>query len=240
MSGKEGDFDTTRWSVVAAAGDTQSPNSKEALTTLCRVYWYPVYAQFRQLGTGPDAAQDLTQGFFAELLEKGSLKIADPDRGRFRSFLKASLRHYLSHQRRRERAGKRGGGQALIALDADEAESMYGLEPTVGETPESVFEERWARTLLQHVLDRLQGEMRGAGGRERFRRLRPFLAGQGERGGYRAVAADLGISESAVKVTLHRMRRRFGEILREEVASTVADPEDIDAEIRYLFQVLGA
>jgi len=240
MSENEGDFDTTRWSVVAAAGDSASPRSRDALTTLCQGYWYPVYAQFRQLGTGPDAAQDLTQGFFAELLEKGALKVADPDRGRFRSFLKASLRHYLSHERRRERAVKRGSGQTLIALDADQAESMYGLEPADEETPESVFEERWARTLLQQVLDRLRGEMRGDAGRERFRRLEPFLTGQGERGRYKDVAAELDMTESAVKVTLHRMRRRFGELLREEVASTVADPQDIDVEIHYLFQALGA
>ena len=240
MREQDGRFKTTRWSVVLAAGDSRNPQSREALTTLCQSYWYPVYAQFRQLGNGSDAAQDLTQGFFTELLDKQTLKVADPDRGRFRSFLKTSLRHYLSHERRRQRAQKRGGGQPTVALDADQAESMYGLEPADEETPESVFEERWARTLLQQVFERLQGETRGETARDRFRRLEPFLSGKGSGERYKDVAAELGMSESAVKVTLHRMRRRFGELLREEVARTVDDTAEVDGEIRYLFRALDA
>ena len=235
-----GRFTTTQWSVVLAAGDSQGTDSRKALSTLCQTYWYPVYAHVRQQGEDPDRAQDLTQGFFTYLLESKSLRVANPDRGRFRSFLKASLRHYLSHEWRRERTQKRGGGRAVFSLDHAEAESRYDLEPADEETPESVFEERWARTLLSEVFKRLRSEMREGTGQYRFRRLEGFLTGHPSRTPYKQVAAELEMSESAVKVTLHRMRRRFGMLLREEVARTVDDPDEVDAEIRYLFQALGS
>jgi RNA polymerase sigma-70 factor (ECF subfamily) len=231
-------FSTTEWSLVLAAGDSQAPDSREALASLCRSYWYPVYAHVRQLGEPRDRAENLTQGFFAHLLENRALSVATPDKGRFRSFLKGVLRHYLSHEWRRQRAQKRGGGQRPLALDYAQAESDYRLEPADDQTPESAFEQRWARTLLSRVLDQLRGQMEGETGRARFRRLEPLLTGTSAGRPYKQIAAELEMSESAVKVMVHRMRRRFGELLRREVARTLNDPDDVDEEIRYLFDLL--
>ena len=233
-------FSTTQWSLVLEAGNSQSPDSREALATLCGSYWYPIYAHVRYLGKSPDEAQDLTQGFFTHMLETRSLRVATPDRGRFRSFLRTALRRYLSHERRRERTQKRGGGLPEIALDYVQAETRYKLEPTDEETPEKIFEERWARTLLARVLERLREGIQGVTARDRFRRLEPFLTGHSSGTRYKQVADELEMSESAVKVTLHRMRHRFGELLRDEVGRTVDDPGAVEAEIRYLFQVLGS
>jgi RNA polymerase sigma-70 factor (ECF subfamily) len=235
----DGRFFTTEWSLVLAAGDSQAPDSREALASLCRSYWYPVYAHVRHLGEPRDQAEDLTQGFFTHLLEDRTLSVATPDKGRFRSFLKGVLRHYLSHEWRRERTQKRGGGQAPLALDYLHAESEYKLEPADDQTPESAFEQRWARTLLARVLEQMRKQMEGATGRARFRRLESLLTGQSGGRPYKQVAVELEMSESAVKVALHRMRRRFGELLRKEVARTVNDPAEVDEEIRYLFDVLG-
>ena len=232
-------FSTTQWSLVLAAGDSQNPDSREALAALCRAYWYPVYAYVRHLGEPADRAQDFTQGFFTHLLESRTLKVATPERGRFRSFLKGVLRHYLSHEWRRERTQKRGGDQPTLDLDYVQAESDYKVEPADEHTPETAFEQRWARTMVAQVLERLRGQMSGATGRDGFRRLEPFLTGQPAGGQYKQVAVELEMSESAVKVALHRMRRRFGELLREEVARTVNDPGEVDKEIRHLFDVLG-
>jgi RNA polymerase sigma-70 factor (ECF subfamily) len=234
-----GRFSTTEWSLVLAAGDSQAPDSREALESLCRSYWYPVYAHVRQLGEPRDRAEDLTQGFFAHLLENRVLSLATPDKGRFRSFLKGVLRHYLSHEWRRERTQKRGGGQPPLALDYLQAEADYELEPADDLSPENAFEQRWARTLLSRVLDQLRGQMEGETGRARFRRLEPLLTGGSSGRPLKEIAAELEMSESAVKVTLHRMRRRFGELLRKEVARTVNDPDEVDKEILYLFDVLG-
>jgi RNA polymerase sigma-70 factor (ECF subfamily) len=186
-----------------------------------------------------DRAQDLTQGFFAYLLEDRTLSVATPDKGRFRSFLKGVLRNYLLHEWRRERAEKRGGGQPLLTLDYVHAESVYKLEPADDQTPERAFEQRWARILLARVFEQLREQTAGATGLARFRLLEPFLTGQPGGGSLKRVAAELEMSESAVKVTLHRMRRRFGELLRNEVARTVHEPDEVDREIRYLFEVLG-
>jgi RNA polymerase sigma factor (sigma-70 family) len=235
----DGRFSTTEWSLVLAAGDSQAPDSCEALASLCRSYWYPVYAHVRHLGEPRDRAQDLTQGFFTHLLEDRTLSVATPDKGRFRSFLKVVLRYYLSHEWRRERTQKRGGGQPPLALDYLHGETEYKLEPVDDQTPEIAFEQRWARTLLARVFEQLRGQMEGATGRARFRRLEPLLTGQSDGRPHKQVAAELEMSESAVKVTLHRMRRRFGELLRKEVARTVNDPGEVDEEIRYLFDVLG-
>jgi RNA polymerase sigma-70 factor (ECF subfamily) len=209
------------------------------LASLCRTYWYPVYAQIRQLGEPADRAQDLPQGFFAHLLEDRTLSVATPDKGRFRFFLKGVLRHYPSHEWRHARAQKRGGGKAPLALDYLRAESDYKLEPADNQTPETAFEQRWARTLLALVLDQLREQMMGATGEARFRRLEPFLTGKPRGRLLKQVASELGMSESAVKVALHRMRRRYGELLRKEVARTVSDAEDVDREILYLFEKLG-
>jgi RNA polymerase sigma-70 factor (ECF subfamily) len=240
-SGQDGArFSTTHWSVVLAAGDSQSPDAREALATLCRTYWYPVYAQFRHLENDADAARDLTQGFFTHLLEKRTIGVVTPDRGRFRSFLKTSLRNYRSHERDRDRAQKRGGGVPLVSLDGGVADSRYTQEPADTRSPDKIFEKRWARELLTRALDLLRHERYESDASERFDRLEPFLTGRGDGAGYRQVAGELGTSESAVKVAVHRMRRRFGALLRQEVARTVNDPDDVDEEIRYLFSVVDS
>ena len=234
----DGRFATTEWSLVLAAGDGRAPDSRKALASLCETYWYPVYAQIRFRGWDAETAKDLTQGFFAELLEKRSLRRADPQRGRFRSFLKSSIDHFLSHERRRAAALKRGGGRSLISLDFDDAEAQYRLEPTADRAPDRLFERRWARATLNRVLARLEEESDATGEGHRLRRLASFLTGRtpGER--YRHVAAELGMSETAVKVAVHRLRRRYGQLLRVEVARTIDDPREVDAEIKYLFSAL--
>jgi RNA polymerase sigma-70 factor (ECF subfamily) len=231
-------FGTTRWSVVLAAGDTRHPNSRAALVALCEAYWYPVYALARQLGHGVDVAQDYTQGFFVHLLEKGSLKAADPDRGRFRAFLRASFKNYLSSERERARAAKRGGGRLPITLDFETAESRLRYEPFHQQTPEVVFEKRWARTLLTRALECLRREMEASEDRDRLRCLEPYLTGFPRSRGYGDVAAELGLTKDAVKAAVRRLRRRFGQLLRAEVAQTVENPNDVEKEIRYLFEVI--
>jgi RNA polymerase sigma-70 factor (ECF subfamily) len=231
-------FRTTHWSEVLAAGDAQNPMSRQALATLCETYWYPVYALVRHLGHDEDSSRDLTQGFFAHLIEKNSLKVANPERGRFRSFLKTALRNYIDHERHRAQAQKRGGGTPLLSLDFELAESMFREEPLEQETPAIAYEKRWAHSLLSQALDRLQSEMTLSGDRERFRLLEPMLTEQTTAATYGQVATRLGITESAVKGAVRRMRRRFGRILREQVARTVDDPGQVDEEVKYLFGVI--
>ena len=233
-------FATTRWSLVVAAGDSRHPEGPDALASLCRDYWPPIYSYVRSRGNEAEAARDLTQAFFAKLLEKRYLKDAQQERGRFRTFLLTAVKHFLANEWDREQALKRGGGLAPLPLDVDTAEGLYRPEPADGETPETIFEKRWALTLLDRVLDRLEREMAKSGNRERFERFRPFLTA--ERGGarYCQVADELGMSEAAVKVAIHRMRRRFGALLREEVAGTVDEPGTVDGEIRHLFSVIGS
>jgi len=231
-------FATTQWSLVLAAGDSRSPQSREALAALCETYWYPVYALIRHLGHDVDSARDSAQGFFAFLLEKQVLKVARPDRGRFRAFLKTSLRHYLGHERERARAQKRGSGQVPLSLDFDEAESRFRLEPAHEQTPEVLFEKRWARTLMTCALERLRQEAEGSSDRERIRRLEPFLTGPVVDGAYEEVANALGMTVAAVRAAVRRMRKRYGNYLRAEVARTVNVPGEVDEELRYLFSVI--
>ena len=239
-SGKGGGFLTTEWSLVLAAGDSGNPDSREALAALCETYWYPVYAHVRRLGHGAEDARDLTQGYFADLLEKRFIKVASPDRGRFRAFLKTTVQRYLSHEQRRSRAQKRGGGQVRITLDFDDAESKFSREMAGNQTPDRLFEEHWARSLLQRALERLRDEFEGSTKDDRFRRLEPFLTDPSPGSKYEQVAVELGTTGSAIKSTVYRMRRRFGELLREEVVRTVSGPEEVDEEIRYLFSILGS
>jgi RNA polymerase sigma-70 factor (ECF subfamily) len=233
-------FATTRWSVVLAAGDSATPGSRDALARLCEIYWYPLYAFARRWGHTADEAQDLTQEFFTRLLEKHYLEDVRPERGRFRSFLLASLKHFLLNERDRDQAQKRGGGRAPIPLELDTAEGRYRLEPPDTATPETIFERRWALTLLDRVLERLRREHVESERERLFEALKGFLTGQSETPKYGDVGASLGMTEGAVKVAVHRLRRRFGELLRDEIADTVADPADVEDEIRYLFKVLGA
>jgi len=223
---------------VLAAGDSAHPDFRTALEALCETYWYPLYAYIRRRGCDPETARDLAQGFFSSLLERRSIRIADPDRGRFRSFLLTSLKNYMTNERERERAQKRGGGQEPLSLELDAAEGRYRREPADDRTPDRFFARRWALVLLDRTLDRLRDEMGRSGGPERFERLSSFLTGDDAGTPYKQVAARLEMSESAVKVAVHRMRKRYGQLLREEVAATVDDPARVDEEIRYLFRAM--
>jgi len=237
--GGRGRFATTQWSLVlAAAGPADSPAAREALATLCRAYWSPIYAYLRRRGADTERARDLTQGFFAQLLEKNYVGDARPERGRFRTFLLTSLQHYAANVWNREHAKKRGGDAPPISIDAVDAEHGYQLEPFHEETPERIFDRRWARTLLETSLERLRDESKGSGAAARHELLAPFMGGDAP-SGYREVAEELQMTESAVRVTVHRMRRRFRAILRDEVARTLQDETLVDDELRHLFVVVG-
>jgi RNA polymerase sigma-70 factor (ECF subfamily) len=233
-------FATTRWSVVVAAGRRSSPESREALAMLCSGYWFPLYGFVRAQGFSTHDAQDLTQEFFSRLIESNSIGDADRARGRFRTFLIAALKHFLANERDRARAKKRGGGRHVLPLDFDAGEDRLSREPTHHATPEKIFERRWALALLETVLARLREDFQAGEKRELFDRLKGSLAGQRDAGGYASIAAELGMTEGAVKVAVHRLRRRYRELLREEIAQTVADPADVDQEIRDLFAALSA
>jgi RNA polymerase sigma factor (sigma-70 family) len=233
-------FATTRWSLVLAAGQRGSPQSSAALATLCENYWYPLYAYVRRRGHQADQAQDFTQAFFARLLEKNDLAAADPGRGRFRSFLLTSLKHFLANEWDRNRAQKRGGGGSVLSIDFGTAEERYRAEPAHDLTPEKIFDRRWALVLLENVLARLHDEAAQAGKADGFDRLKGFLTGEQPAATYGQLAAELNMSEGALKVAVHRLRRRYRELLRAEIEETVADAEEIDQEIRDLFSALGS
>lgn len=233
-----GRFDTTRWSLVIAAADSRETGGRQALEELCRIYWPPVYGFIRRRGHAPDAAQDLTQGFFARVLEKRDLKHARRERGRFRSFLLTAVKFYMANEWDREQAIKRGGGRVPLSLDLSDAEQRYLPEPSHDETPERLFEKRWAVTLLERVLERLSVEMEQAGQGQRFRAFKPLLS-EGISVSYGELASELEMSESAVKVAVHRLRKRFGAMLREEVRQTLDDETKVDEELRHLFEVMG-
>lgn len=233
-------FPTTQWSLIVAAAGKPSAESRKALTGICQAYWYPVYVQIRRIVGDAETARDLTQDFFAELLEKEFIAAANPDLGRFRQFLRILIKRHLSHQRRRAGTLKRGGGMSRIDLDFESAESSYRFEQARKQDPESLFEQLWARTLLSRAMGRMRKEMKGTANQSRLERLEPFLTGQPVEGGYKQAAEDLGMTEAAVKTAVHRMRKRFGDLLRAEVADTVADTDLIDDEIRYLFSVLAS
>lgn len=234
-----GRFPTTQWSRVISAGDPDAPQARESLDDLCGAYWYPLYAYIRRRGYDPEKARDLTQDFFARALEKGLLAEADPARGRFRSFLRTVCAHFLANRRDWEQARKRGGGRTIVPIDAVGAEGQYARELADGLTPERIFDRSWALTLLGRVLDRLGREYDEAGKASTFEGLRGLLAGDAEVSSYAAVAARLGTSEGAARVAALRLRRRYGELLRQEIAATLADPKEIDDEIRDLFTALG-
>lgn len=233
-------FETTKWSVVLAARTGTSPESRAALSSLCQAYWFPLYAYVRSQGYGAEPASDLTQGYFLRLLEKNYLKDVRPAAGRFRSFLLASLKHFLSNERDRERALKRGGGRAAVSVDVETAEKLYRDEPMEEMTAETIFERRWALTVLDRTESRLQAEFDSTGKQRQFELLRGYLTGEAVQLPYREIAAELGMREGAVKVAVHRLRRRFGELLRREIADTVADEEQVDAELRHLLSVTAA
>lgn len=232
-------FATTRWTVVLAAGRGADAGAADALATMCQTYWYPVYAFVRRRGHNPEDAQDLTQAFFARLLEKDAVRAADPGRGRFRSFLLSSVQNFLANERDEAAAQKRGGGRPAISLDPSTAESRYAVEPAHELTPEKLFDRRWALTQLDLCLDELRGDYARRGQGHVFARLQPFLGGDVPGGSYAPAAAELGMSESAVKVAVHRLRQRYRELLRRQILQTVASPDEVDEEVRHLFAALA-
>ena len=237
---RKGIFPTTQWSDVLRAGQTTSAVAAPALERLCRNYWYPLYVFVRRRGHGPEEAQDLTQSFFAFILEKDALKSLTQAKTKFRSFLLAALTNFLNNEWSKQHAQKRGGRHQIISWDDLGPEERYRHEPADNVTPEKLFDRRWAFTLIAGALERLRRESEAAGKRAVFDVLEPVLTGEVEPGFYPRAAAQMNMSEGAVKVTLHRLRRRFGELLRSEVAYTVADPQQIEEEVRYLLAALSA
>lgn len=231
-------FASTHWSVVLRAGQSSSSKADEALARLCEVYWYPLYAFIRRQGHNPPDAEDLAQAFFARFLEKDYVKDVNRQKGKFRSFLLASLKHFLADQWDRTRAQKRGGDKTHIPLDAQSAESRYLLEPRDNLTPDRIFERRWALTLLDQAMARLREEFALAGKAEFFDQLKSFMTAEKDAATYADAAAKLITTEAAVKMSVQRMRRRYRELLRAEIANTVADPEQIDEELRNMAQAL--
>jgi RNA polymerase sigma-70 factor (ECF subfamily) len=231
-------FVTTEWSQVCTARDGGDSEARRALEHLCQIYWYPLYAFVRRQGHDTESAADLTQAYFTELMEKDILRSVEPSAGRFRSFLLASLKHFLSHERDRERALKRGGGTVTISLDAEVGEARIGAVASERLTPEEVFERQWAYTVLERVLQRLRVSAAEAGSAKQFDCLKGYLTGDATGVPYSQVAAELGMSEGAVGSAVYRLRRRFGSMLRTEIAATVADPADANDEIRHLLSVI--
>ncbi|MBL9138157.1 MAG: sigma-70 family RNA polymerase sigma factor [Verrucomicrobiales bacterium] len=238
MPGGSATFLTTQWSMVLSARDAASPGSREALESLCAHYWLPIYAFLRRQHFTPADAEDLVQGFFASLLAHQSLEAVAPERGRFRSFLLAALRNYLSDQRDRERALKRGAGIPPISLDADTAESQYASQVSDGETPERCFERQWAWSVLRRAEEQLSRECRDAGKADLHAALGPQTE-SGRNESHAAIAARLGMTENAVRVAAFRLRQRFQELVRREIRETVSHPSEVDAEIRHLLEVLA-
>jgi RNA polymerase sigma factor (sigma-70 family) len=232
-------FTTTHWSVVLAARQEASPDAEAALEKLCRAYWYPLYAYVRRQGRSPHDAQDLTQEFFARLLEGNYLKSVQREKGKFRSFLLASLNHFLSNERARDRAVKRGGGKALLSLDEQLAESLFAQESSSHDSPAQAFDKRWAITLLERAFTQVREEFVTAGKKEVFDQLKSFLTEDTTAGDYASVAEKLGMTTGAVSVAVHRLRHKYREATRTEVAHTVAGEYEIDGEIRYLFTILA-
>jgi RNA polymerase sigma-70 factor (ECF subfamily) len=232
-------FAATRWSLVlAAGGDNDAAATRRALEELIRAYWFPLYAFARRAGQAPSEAEDAVQGFFARLLEKKYLAQVDRSKGRFRSFLLAAMKHFLAKERARDRARKRGGGRAAVALDAMDAEARYAVEPADEMTPERLFERQWALAVLEEVLGRLGGEYVEGGKGKLHEAIEPCLTGGAGAINYAQVSRELTMTEGAVRVAVHRLRRRYRDLLREEIAQTVDSPEQVEEEIAYLLNCL--
>ncbi len=229
-------FPTTRWTLVIAAADPQRKEARSALVSLCEAYWYPLYAYVRRRGYPADQAQDLTQEFFTRVLEGRYLDRADPEKGRFRSFLLTSLKFFVADEEDRHRALKRGGG-AVLPLEFSSGEERYQREPAHDETPERIFERRWALSVLDRVVEKLRDEFVQHGRPDHFERLKVFLLGHSN-APYAALALEMKTSEGALKVAVHRLRKRYRELFRQEIADTVADPADVESELRFLAAAL--
>ena len=224
---------------MLTAAETGSQQAAEALEKLCRSYWYPLYAYVRRQGHSPPDAEDLTQSFFARLLQKNYLDQVHPEKGRFRSFLLTALKHFLADESDKARAQKRGGGKKLLSFDTRIAEEVYCQEPVDQMSAEKIYERRWATAVLEAAMVQLRAEVTAAGKAEQFEHLRVCVVGDSKPGDYEAVANTLKMSAGAVAVAVHRLRRRFRDLVREEVAHTVAQPQEIDDEMRHLLAVLS-
>jgi len=239
IAGGRASFGTTQWSVVRAAGQPTGVESREALATLCARYWYPLYVYARRRGLAADHAADMTQGFFTRLLEQKTIRGADPQRGKFRSYLLGTFKHFQSHEWQRARAQKRGGGRTLIPLDPHDAETRYNLEPSHELTPERLYERQWALTVLELSLEELGRQCAGEGKERMFLRFKPFLSG-GTGEAYREAGAELGMNEVAVRVVVHRLRRRYRQLLRDQIRRTVNSADDVEDEIQHLFAAISS
>jgi RNA polymerase sigma factor (sigma-70 family) len=235
-----GRFITTRWTLVATAASGSDTRARDALAALCQAYWPPLYTYLRRHGHDREDAEDLVQGFFARLLERGDVRSADADRGRFRSFLLTSLKRYVINEHERATTAKRGGTHFPLSLDFDEAERGHSMEPRTDDTPERVFDRRWATISLDRAVQRLRDECHETGKGELADALLPYLTDVGDLPTYSDVGGALGLSEGAVKVAVHRLRRRFGALLRHEIADTVIAPEDVEDEVRELIRAVSA
>ena len=232
-------FVTTHWSVVVTAGRTDTPRAQAALEKLSRTYWYPLYAYVRRRGNSVEDAQDLTQEFFARLLEHHWVGKADRSKGRFRSFLLMAMKRFLAKEWAKAKAVKRGGQVRLVPLQLETAETRYSQEPADTRTPEQIYEKQWALALLESVLGRMRADYAGAGKRAQFEALEPCLVGDRQGHPYAALGEKLGMSEGAVRVAVSRMRERYRQCLREEISQTVASPAEVEEELRHLFRVLA-
>jgi RNA polymerase sigma-70 factor (ECF subfamily) len=235
---RPGAFVTTQWSQVLIAG-REAPGARAALEQLCRVYWPPLYAYVRRAGYSREKSEDLTQEFFAQLLARNGVAQADPERGRFRSFLLSALKNFLANEWDRSRAQKRGGGATLLPLEFDTAENLFTQPVAPGDAPDRAFDRQWALTVLGQVLGRLRREYADSGREDLFLGLKGCLAGGRAEESYRSIGRGLGLSEGAVKVAVHRLRRRYRELLIGEITSTVAEPSVAQEELRHLFDSLG-
>jgi DNA-directed RNA polymerase specialized sigma24 family protein len=236
-------FHTTHWTIVLAAGEKDSVPAREALAKLCSTYWYPLYAFIRRQGSSPHEAEDLTQQFFYQFLERHALGSVRPTAGKFRSFLLACLKNFLANERARAQAQRRGGGRLIVSLDAADAETRYSLEPVDLQVPDAVFDRRWAFAVLEGTMKELEGEYAASKNKDIFDQLKGSLPGS--QGGYDSVsreefAAKRGVSVGAIDVAVHRLRQRFGALLREQVAHTVSSEAEVEEEIRYLISVIGS
>jgi RNA polymerase sigma factor (sigma-70 family) len=232
-------FASTHWSVVLQARESQAPESEKALENLCAAYWYPLYLYVRSRGHRPEEACDLTQEFFARLLQKKWLREADPARGRFRTFLLTAMMHFLANEWHQARAVKRGGGRECIPLDVLEAEERFALEPRDNATPAALYDRRWALTLIGRAQDRLRDEQAAAGESARFAVLEPTLAGERTSAGYRELAIRFAVSEGTVKSWVSRLRSRFRALLLDEISQTVGEDQDATSELNELFAALS-
>jgi RNA polymerase sigma-70 factor (ECF subfamily) len=233
-------FATTRWTVVLGAGQDSSPAATEALEELCRCYWYPLYAYVRRKGYEPETAEDLVQGFFERFLEKNYLGEVSRDKGKFRSFLLAAMNHFMANEADKERAQKRGGMIEFLRLEQGFPEERFARESTINESPEKAYERRWAITLLQEAMDRLEQEYAVDRKSPQFHRLKIFLTDRPDDGEYDRAGSDLKATRSAITSLVHRMRRRYRELVRFEVAQTVATPSEIEEEMQYLRRIFSS